>query len=55
MLGKYFSNTLNKYVYVSKVTRSSDIPFDRCELCGKYVTRSYYSVVDYSENCCESI
>lgn len=42
--GYYFSEALNERVYVHKVERDSNIPYDCCERCGKLLTRAFYSV-----------
>ena len=42
--GYYFSEELNERVYVHKIQRDSNIPYDCCERCGKPLTRTFYSV-----------
>lgn len=49
--GYYFSETLNERVYLHKVERTSDIPYDCCERCGKLLTRCFYEVTGENECC----
>lgn len=44
--GYYFSEALKQRIYLHKVVRDSDIPYDCCERCGKLLTRVFYSVND---------
>ena len=44
--GYYVSDALRQRVYVHKVVRDSNIPYDCCERCGKLLTRVFYSIND---------
>lgn len=44
--GYYFSESRQERVYIHKVTRNSNIPYDCCERCGKLLTRTFYRVND---------
>lgn len=42
--GKYFSQSLQQNVWVSKIIRDSKFPYCECEKCGKLLYTGFYSV-----------